>query len=106
MNDQPKITPLQNSEDHQKIVQALEAEIETKKSKAEEWKNAYLKSEQERLAIKKTLERAEEDKDDLKRQLVAQRRIELDHKQTKQTNDFLSEFTKLQEAKQIKGGKI
>jgi len=31
-----KITPLQNSEEHQKIVQDLETEIETKKQKAEE----------------------------------------------------------------------
>ena len=98
-----KITPLQNSEDHEKLIQEYEAKIEQEKTDKEKWKNTYLKSEQERLAIKKTLERAEEDKDDLKRQLVAQRKIELEQKQTKQTNDFLTEFNKLQQAK-IQGG--
>ena len=99
MNDPEKITPLQNSEDHEKIISGLEAEIEAKKQKAEEWKNAYLKSEQERLTIKKALERTEEDKDDLKRQLVAQRKIELEQKHTKSQNDFKTEYIKLQEQK-------
>ncbi|CAI2201236.1 19275_t:CDS:2, partial [Funneliformis geosporum] len=61
--------------------------------------NAYLKSEQERLATKKALERTEEDKDDLKRQLVAQRKIEIEKKHNKESNDFKSEFIKLQEQK-------
>ena len=98
-NTEPKITPPQNSEDHQKLIQEYEAKIEQEKTDKEKWKNTYLKSEQERLAIKKALERAEEDKDDLKRQLVAQRKIELEQKQTKETNDFLTEFNKLQSAK-------
>ena len=106
MNDPEKITPLQNSEEHQKIISDLEAEIETKKAKAEEWKNTYLKSEQERLAIKKALERAEEERDDWKRQAFTNRKIELERKATKETNDFLTEFQKLQEAKQMKGGRL
>ena len=84
-----KITPLQNSEDHQKIIQELEDEIETKKQKAEEWKNAYLKSEQERLITKKALERTEEEKDDWRREAFANKKIELDKKEAKQGNEFL-----------------
>ena len=105
MNDQEKITPLQNSEEHQKIISDLEAEIETKKAKAEEWKNTYLKSEQERLTVKKALERTEEERDDWKRQAFANRKIELEKKHNKEQSDFLTEFNKLQQAK-LQGGKI
>lgn len=98
-NNQQKITPLQNSEEHEKLIQEYEAKIEQEKTDKEKWKNTYLKSEQERLAIKKALERTEEDKDDLKRQLVAQRKIELEQKHTKSQNDFKTEFIKLQEQK-------
>ena len=97
-----KITPLQNSEEHQKIVSDLEAEILTKKEKAEEWKNAYLKSEQERLTIKKTLERTEEEKEDWKREAFANRKVQSESKQAKASTDFLSEFKKSQEKKGIK----
>jgi hypothetical protein len=99
MNKEQKITPLQNSEEHQKIISDLEAEIEIKKAKAEEWKNTYLKSEQERLTIKKALERTEEERDDWKRQAYANRKIELEKKANKEANDFNTEFIKLQESK-------
>ena len=97
-----KITPLQNSEEHQKIIQDLESQIETKEQKVQEWKNTYLKSEQERLEIKKTLERTQEEKEDWKREAFANRKVQAETKQHKEQTDFLSEFKKSQERKGIK----
>lgn len=94
-----KITPLKNSEDYQKIIQGLEADIEAEKQKTLDWHNAFLKSEQERIAEKKAKERTEQEREDWKREAFANRRIAQEQKQTKETNDFLSEFNKLQEAK-------
>ena len=99
MNEPEKITPLKNSEEHQKIISDLETEIEAKKAKTEEWKNAYLKSEQERLVIKKSLERTEEERDDWKREAFANKKIQQEQKQTKEQNDFKTEYIKLQEQK-------
>ena len=99
MNNQEKITPLQNSEEHQKIVADLETEIQTKQAKVEEWKNAYLKSEQERIGLKKALERTTEEREDWKREASAARKVQLESKQVKETNDFLTEYKKLQAQK-------
>lgn len=94
-----KITPLKNSEEHQKIISDLETEIEAKKQKVEEWKNTYLKSEQERLILKKALEREQEEKEDWKREAFANKKIEQEKKHTKEQNDFKTEYLKLQEQK-------
>jgi hypothetical protein len=93
------ISPLQNSEEHAKIVADLEAQVETKKAKVEEWKNAYLKSEQERIGLKKSLERAEETAEDWKREASAVRKVQAETKQHKETQDFLTEYQKLQQKK-------
>jgi hypothetical protein len=98
-NPEQKITPLQNSEDHEKLVQDYEAKIEQEKADKEKWKNAYLKSEQNRLEIGKSQERTAEERDDWKRQAFANRKIELEKKQNKEQNDFKTEFIKLQEQK-------
>ena len=100
-----KITAVQNSQDYQKIIQSLEADIEAEKQKTLDWHNAFLKSEENRLEEKKAKERAFTERDDWKREAHRNRRIELEQKQTKETNDFLTEFNKLQAAKQMKGGK-
>jgi len=95
-----KITPLQNSEEHQKLVQNFEEEKLTLKSKAEEWKNAYLKSEQDKLTISKQLEREQEEKDDWKREAFSSRKVELEKKDTKNKNEFLEKFQELQATKE------
>jgi hypothetical protein len=99
MTNTEKITPLQNSEEHQKIVADLETEISTKQAKVEEWKNAYLKSEQERLGLKKALERTAEEKEDWKREASAARKVQLETKEVKEKQDFKTEFIKLQQKK-------
>ena len=97
-----KITPLQNSEEHQKLVQDYEAKIEQHKDKELEWKNAYLKSEQDKLELKKQTERLTEEKEDWKREAFANRKVQAETKQHKEQTDFLSEFKKSQERKGIK----
>ena len=98
-NPNEKTTPLQNSEEHAKIVADLETQIETKKQKVEEWKNAYLKSEQERLTLKKSCERAQEEAEDWKREAYSAKKVQAESKQAKEQADFNTEFIKLQNQK-------
>ena len=105
-NTEQKITPIKNSEDHNKVVAKLETQIEEQKQKALDWENACYKKDETILEIKKAKERAEEERDDWIKEAHRNRRIEQEKKATKETNDFLTEWTKLQEAKQMKGGSL
>ena len=84
MNDPEKITPIKNSEDHNRVVAKLEEEIELAKQKALDWENACYKKDETILEIKKAHERAETERDDWKKEAHAARRIEQEKKQTKQ----------------------
>ena len=99
-----KITPIKNSEDHNRVVAKLEEQIEVQKQKALDWENACYKKEETILEIKKAKERAEQERDDWIKEAHRNRRIEQEKKATKEQNDFLTEFNKLQEAKQMRGG--
>ena len=105
MNEPEKITPIKNSEDHNRVVAKLEEQIEAAKQKALDWENACYKKDETILETKKAKERAEQERDDWKREAFANRRIEQEKKHTKEQNDFLTEFNKLQQAKPMKGGK-
>ena len=99
MNEQEKITPIKNSEDHNRVVAKLEAEIEAEKQKALDWENACYKKDETILEIKKAKERAEREAEDWKKEARANRRIEQEQKQTKEANDFKTEYLKLQNQK-------
>ena len=99
MNDPEKITPIKNSEDHNRVVAKLEAEIEAAKQKALDWENACYKKDETILEIKKAKERAEEERDDWIKEAHRNRRIEQEKKHTKSQNDFKTEYIKLQEQK-------
>jgi len=99
-----KITPIKNSEDHNRVVAKLEEQIEVQKQKALDWENACYKKEETILEIKKAKERAEQERDDWIKEAHRNRRIEQEKKATKEQNDFLTEFNKLQEAKPMRGG--
>ena len=99
MNEPEKITPIKNSEDHNRVVAKLEAEIELAKQQALDWENACYKKDETILEIKKSKERAEQERDDWKKEARANRRIEQEQKQTKEQNDFKTEYLKLQEQK-------
>jgi len=99
MNEQEKITPIKNSEDHNRVVAKLEEQIEAEKQKALDWENACYKKDETILEIKKGKEQAEREREDWKKETHAARRIQSESKQTKEQNDFKTEFIKLQERK-------
>ncbi|RHZ35795.1 hypothetical protein [endosymbiont GvMRE of Glomus versiforme] len=101
-NNQP-ITPIKNSEDLEKLILDLKTEIQTKNQEIETWKNGKIKTEQSLFEKERENTRLQQDIDALKRENHRQRRIDLDQKETKNKNEFLTEFTKLQQAK-IQGG--
>jgi hypothetical protein len=86
----------------EKLKAKYEAEIETHKQEALDWKNAAIKNNDVIVERDKTIARLETEKDDWKREAHASRRVQLETKQHKETTDFLSEFKKLQEQKGIK----
>ena len=98
-DNKDKITPLKNSEEHQKLVNKYEAEIETHKQATLDWKNAAIKKDDTILELKKARERAEAERDDWKREAHASRRVQAESQQAKEQTDFLTEFKKLQEKK-------
>ncbi len=97
--NQEKITPLKNSEEHQKLVQSYEEKINQHKAKEQEWQNAYLKSEQDKLELQKSLERTETEKEDWKREAYTVKKVQAESKQHKEAQDFNSAFIKLQNKK-------
>jgi hypothetical protein len=100
MNDKnEKITPIKNSEDHNKIVAKYEAEIEAEKQKALDWENACYQKDDTILELKKAKERAETERDDWKREASTARRVQQATKQHKEQADFKTEFIKLQQKK-------
>ena len=98
MNEE-KITPIKNSEDHNRVVAKLEEQIEAEKQKALDWENACYKKDETILEIKKAKERAEQEREDWKREAHSARRIQQESKHTKAANDFKTEYIKLQEQK-------
>ena len=94
-----KITPIKNSEDHNKVVAKLEAQIEEAKQKALDWENACYQKDDTILELKSAKERAEAEKEDWKREANARAKIQQATKQHKEQADFESEFIKLQAKK-------
>jgi hypothetical protein len=80
-------------------VAKLEEEIELAKQQALDWENACYKKDETILEIKKAKERAEREAEDWKKEARANRRIEQEQKQTKEANDFKTEYLKLQNQK-------
>jgi len=98
-NTEQKITPLKNSEDMEKLIQDLKSELAKEKQETLTWKNSKIKTEQDLFAKEKALERAQTEVEDWKREANAARRIQSETKQAKATNDFNTEFIKLQQKK-------
>ena len=96
--------PLSTPEEHEKLVLDLKQDIQQALAEAKKWQNSYVKKEQELADSERKNRSLEESIEALKAENVRQRKIELDQKSTKETNDFLTEFNKLQSAK-IQGGR-
>lgn len=99
MNQETKITPIKNSEDHNKVVAKLEAQIEEQKQKALDWENACYQRDDTILELKSAKERAEAEKEDWKREANARAKIQQATKQHQEAQDFETEFIKLQNQK-------
>lgn len=100
MTDQKeKITPLQNSEDYEKLKADYEAKIEEKKDEVEKWKNTAIKSDDASLVKDKEIERLEKEKDDWRQEALSARKVYKENKKTQEQTDFLTEFKRLQAKK-------
>ncbi|CAH1764425.1 20233_t:CDS:2 [Entrophospora sp. SA101] len=85
--------PLNNNEEHEKLVLDLKQDIQNALTDRDKWKGSYVKVEQTLAETERKLRQTEEEKESLKRENHRQRRIELDQKETKQGNEFLTTLT-------------
>jgi hypothetical protein len=99
MNETQNQNPLSNQEEMDKLILELKTELSQEKQKAETWKNGKIKTEQSLFEKERVISRLQEDVETLKRENLAQRRIELDHKETKNKNQTLELFTQKLDAK-------
>ena len=89
MINEPTNNPLNNNEEHEKLVSELKNDTNQALQAVEKWKGSYVKSEQRVLELERVNRELQNDKEDLRRQIQAQRRIELDKKETREGNQFL-----------------
>ena len=102
-----KITPAQISESQENLKAKYELEIETAQQATLKAKKELTDKDNEIFELQKQNKKLANEVDDWKTEAHRNRRIEQEKKQTKQQNDFLTEFNKLQEAKQAKiGGRL
>ena len=100
MNNSNEIkNPLNNNEEHEKLVLDLKQDIQNALTDRDKWKGSYVKVEQTLAETERRLRQTEEEKEALKRENHRQRRIELDQKETKQGNEFLTTLTQKLDAK-------
>jgi hypothetical protein len=99
MNDQENKNPLSTPEEHEKLVLGLKEDTQKALKEAKKWKDAFVKKDQDLAETERKLRQSEEDKEALRSENLKQRRIELGQKETKQKNDFKTEFIKAQEQK-------
>jgi len=97
--EKEKITPLQNSEDYEKLKATYETEKENLKAKVEEWKNVAIKRDETIYEKDKLIEKLAEERDDWKQETHKARKIQVESKQHKETTDFLTSFKNLQAKK-------
>lgn len=106
MNDtQEKITSAKLIEDQEVLKQKYEAEKEALEQENLSLQNTITKKNDEIFELQKAHKRTQDERDEWKLEARRNRRIELEKQATKETNDFLSEFNRLQQAKQMKGGR-
>jgi uncharacterized protein HemX len=98
-----KITAAQISENQEKLKAKYEAEIETAQQEILNLKNTCTEKDDEIFELQKANQKLAGEVDDWKQEAHRNRRIEQAKQATKETNDFLTEFNKLQSAK-IQGG--
>ena len=104
MNENEKITSAQIIEEQEQLKAKYETEIKAVQQANLNLQNTILKKDDEIFELQKSQKSLTKDRDEWKQEARRNRRIEQEQKETKATNDFLTEFAKLQEAK-LKGGR-
>jgi len=104
MNEPEKITSAKIIAEQEQLKAKYEAEIKKAQEDNLDLQNKIIKKDDEIFELQKNQESLVKDRDEWKTEARRNRRIEQEQKQTKATNDFLTEFNKLQEAK-LKGGR-
>ena len=99
MNENQSKNPLNNNEEHEKLVLDLKQDIQNALNEAKKWQGSYIKIEQALAEEERKSRTLEAKKEALKLENAKQRRIELDQKETKQSNDTLSLFKQAFKAK-------
>ena len=99
MNENQSKNPLNNNEEHEKLVLGLKQDIQEALKEAKKWQGSYVKVEQALAEVERKNRQLEEEKEALKRENHRQRRIELDQKETKNKNQALELFTQKLQAK-------
>jgi peptidoglycan hydrolase CwlO-like protein len=104
MNENEKITSAKIIEEQEQLKAKYETEIKAVQQANLSLQNTLLKKDDEIFELQKSQTSLTKDRDEWKSEARRNRRIEQEQKQTKEQNDFLTEFAKLQEAK-LKGGR-
>jgi hypothetical protein len=99
MNETEKITTAQISENQAKLKAKYEEDIEKAQQEVLKLKNDLTVKDDEIFELQKANKKIAEDRDEWKTEAHNNRRIEQEKKQTKETNDFLTEYKKLQRQK-------
>ena len=102
MTEKEPITPAQIQENQEQLKAKYETEIETAQSQILALKNTITQKNDEIFELQKATKKLASDVDDWKTEAHRNRRVEQAKQVNKQTNDFLTEFTKLQAAKTTK----
>ena len=93
MNENQSKNPLNNNEEHEKLVLDLKQDIQNALNEAKKWQGSYIKIEQALAEEERKSRTLEAKKEALKLENAKQRRIELDQKETKNKNQALELFT-------------
>ena len=102
-NTEPKITSAKIIEEQENLKAKYEAESKEKDQQILSLQSTITKKNDEIFELQKENQGLAQSRDEWKTEAHRNRRIEQEKKQTKETNDFLTEFNKLQQAK-IQGG--
>jgi len=99
MNDTEKITSAKIIAEQEQLKAKYEAEIKKAQEDNLDLQNKIIKKDDEIFELQKNQESLVKDRDEWKTEARRNRRIEQEQKQTKEQNDFKTEYIKLQEQK-------
>lgn len=94
-----KSTPLKNIEEQEKLKVKYEDDVKEAQEKITTLENTITKKNDEIFELQKSNKSLSTERDDWKKEAHSARRVQQESKVHKETNDFLTEFKRLQEKK-------